>query len=278
MTWTCPTCAKSVETAYCPGCGERQILGRELTLRSLGRQFLKATSSVDGRIVRTLRTLISRPGALTVAWIDGPRKPFAGPIQLFLLANVAFVAVQSFIGTNIFSSTLTSHLHHQDWSPLAQRLVAARLAAPPAVPLDAYEIEFNRAVAFYAKSLVIVMTIPFAALLQPLFFRSRRPFAVQMVFALHFYSFMLFLYCSALAISAIDLWRGGAGLESQRLDTILTLLNLAASAVYLYFAIARVYEARGALRVVNSLLLSIAVLAIALAYRFGLLVLTLRLT
>jgi len=276
MAWTCPTCAQGVDTEYCPRCGERRILPRELTLRGLGRQFLKSTSSIDGRLFRTLRALLARPGALTVAWVDGPRKPYVGPIQLFLLANVAFVAAQSLTGSNVFSSTLSSHLHQQDWSGLAQRLLAGRLARGP-LPLAAYEIEFNRAVAFYAKSLVIVMTIPFAAILQALFMKRRRPFVLQMVFSLHFYSFLLLLYCIAIALSAIDLVRGGAGLESPRLDTLLTLFNLLATTAYLYFAVSRVYGARGIARLAASLALAIAVLAIALAYRFGLLLLTLRL-
>jgi len=276
VAWTCPTCAKSVESEYCPDCGERRILPRELTLRGLGRQFVNATSSIDGRLLRTLRTLLTRPGALTAAWVDGPRKPFVGPIQLFLLANVAFVAAQSITGANIFSSTLSSHLHQQDWSPIAQRLVAARLAKS-STTLPAYEVEFNRAVAFYAKALIIVMTIPFAAILQALFVGKKRPFALQMAFALHVYSFLLFLYCAAIAISAIDLLRGGVGLDSPRLDTILTLLNVSATAAYLYVAVSRVYGAVGAARIVTSLVLATAVLLIALAYRFGLLLLTLRL-
>jgi len=277
MAWTCPTCAESVETPYCPVCGERPILARELTLRGLLRQFANAVSSVDGRVVRTLRTLIARPGVLTVAWVEGPRKPYVGPIQLFLLANVVFVAVQSLTGANIFSSTLSSHLHQQDWSPLAERLVAARLAKGPTT-LQAYEIEFSRAVALYAKSLVIVMTVPFALLVQAIPFPRRRPFALQMVFALHVYAFLLLLYGAAIVVSAVEGKLGGAGLDSGILDKILTALIVSASAFYLFVAVSRVYGAAGAARVVASLGLAIAVLAITLAYRFGLLVLTLRVT
>jgi len=40
-----------------------------------------------------------------------------------------FFAIESLTHANIFSSTLASHLHQQDWSPLAQMLVDRRLAA-----------------------------------------------------------------------------------------------------------------------------------------------------
>src|SRR6185436_1958957 len=123
--WVCPTCASTVETPYCPACGERPVLPRELTLRGVFHQLCQAVSSIDGRLIRSLRTVLIRPGALTVAYAEGRRKPFMGPFQVFLLANVVFVAAQSLTGMNVlFSSTLDSHLNHQDWSALAQRLVA----------------------------------------------------------------------------------------------------------------------------------------------------------
>ena len=156
-------------------------------------------------------------------------------------------------------------------------MLSKKLAAA-SIDVAVYEPIFDRAVALYAKSLVIVMTIPFAALLAALLARQRRPFAEHMVFALHVYSFLLFLYCAALAISGIDLLRGGAGLASPLIDTILTLVNLGACSVYLFMAIGTVYGLKGAARAVTSLVLAGAILGIALAYRFGLLVLTLRVT
>jgi len=135
MAWPCPTCAQGVDTEYCPRCGERRILPRELTLRGLGRQFLKSTSSIDGRLFRTLRALLARPGALTVAWVDGPRKPYVGPIQLFLLANVAFVAAQSLTGSNVFSSTPDARRPAAALDSISQRRVtSSRLPSITAVP------------------------------------------------------------------------------------------------------------------------------------------------
>jgi hypothetical protein len=48
------------------------------------------------------------------AWTSGVRKPYVAPFQLFLIANVLFFAMQWLTGENVFSSSLDSHLHHQD--------------------------------------------------------------------------------------------------------------------------------------------------------------------
>ncbi len=64
---------------------------------------------------------------LTVAYVQGQRMPYTGPIQLFLIANVLFFALQSSTNMNIVSSQLDSHIYNQDWSVLAQRLVSHHL-------------------------------------------------------------------------------------------------------------------------------------------------------
>jgi len=69
--WTCPTCHTTVSTPYCPGCGERPLRPRELTFRGLLGQLLGALTTVDGRLLRTFRCLIGRPGFLTLAYLQG---------------------------------------------------------------------------------------------------------------------------------------------------------------------------------------------------------------
>jgi hypothetical protein len=198
-----------------------------------------------------------------------------GPFQVFLLANVVFVAAQSLTGMNVlFSSTLDSHLNHQDWSALAQRLVARRLDARHTT-LDALAPAFNRSVAFLAKSLVIVMAIPFSLLCSALYVRQRRPLGVHAVFAVHVYAFVLLLSTVALVVAGVDVLLGGAGLDSARFDTIVSVLNLSAIFAYLFVATRTVFGTRGPWRILTSATLAIAVAVIAHAYRFGLFLLAL---
>jgi len=272
--WTCPTCRTTLDTPFCPTCGERPVRPLDLSARGILAQVLKTVGGVDGRVVRSVRDLLLRPGALTVAYQEGRRKPLVGPFQLFLLTNVVFFLAQSLTHTKIFSSALDSHLHHQDWSEFAQQLVARRLAATHST-LEQLTPLFDQAVVLNAKSLVVLMVFPFALLL-PLFFRAgRRPFAVNVVFSLHFYAFLLLLFCAALGVVAVDRWLGGAGLESAWMDTSLTVVNLLACVAYLFVATGRVYGGGVAARLVKTLLLSVAVGAIVLGYRFAVFVITL---
>jgi hypothetical protein len=234
-------------------------------------------SSIDGRLIRSLRYLVTRPGALTVAYVEGRRRRYLGPFQLLLVANVLFFAMQSMTSTNIASSTLDSHLHHQDWQSVAQHLVSHRLETK-GTTLELYAPVFDQANVLHAKSFIIVMALPFALLLPILFYRSRQPFVAYAVFSLHFYAFLLLLFCVLLAFAAVNVWFGGAGLDSPRMDNVLSLVNLTACATYLYAATGTAYGARGAPRVAKVLVLSLAVVGILLGYRFVLFLFTLYTT
>lgn len=272
--WRCPVCRQMVSTPFCAVCGEKHLAARELTLRALLHEIAVALTNIDGRLIRSFRLLVTRPGALTVAFAQGLRKPYIGPFPLFLLANVVFFAVQSATGLRVFSTALDMHLHDQAWSDLAQMLVDNRLSAR-GTSLESYAPVFDQAVSVNAKSLIGLMVPPFALLLPPVFFRARKPFAVHAVFSLHFYAFLLLLFCAPLAVLAVDVLLGGDGVLSPRADDAWSLALLAGCAVYLYCAIGAVYQSRGAARVAQTFLLAVAAVGIHLFYRFALFLITL---
>lgn len=277
MQWTCPTCKEAVATAFCGRCGEEPLAPRDLTVRGLTEKLVHALTSIDARAVRTVRQLLRFPGALTLAWTSGVRKPYVAPFQIFLIANVIFFGVQWLTGENVFSSPLDSHLHHQDWSELAQSLLAKHLATAH-IRLEEYAPLFDRTVILNAKSLIVLMTIPFALLLPLVFIRERRPFMAHVAFSLHLYTFLLLLFCLGLLAAKACALLGFGGLESAPVDNVLTAVNLVACALYLYLAIGPVYAATGATRLMKAALLSVAVAAIVVGYRFLLFLITLYAT
>src|SRR5262245_6088557 len=104
--WNCPTCNIALESQFCPSCGERVLEARDLTLRGFLENVAKGITSVDARLIRSFRALITRPGALTVAYLQGQRKLYNAPLEVFFLANVLFFALHSLPGSRIFSATL----------------------------------------------------------------------------------------------------------------------------------------------------------------------------
>ena len=275
--WTCPSCRRAIATPYCPTCGERRRDPRDLTLRGLLHQALEAITNIDGRVLRSFRCLLVSPGSLTVAFVEGRRKPFLGPVALFLVANVVFFGAESMTQGLVFSTPLSSHLNDQPWSPLAHRLVTARLAAA-ATSLASFAPRFDAAIALHARSMILLMALAFAPLPALAFRRRGRPFAAHVVFSLHLYAFTLLILSIGTPVPNVPVLFGGVRSTSRLLDGVLSISLLIACAIYLYAAIGAVYGGGRMARIVSTIVLTGAVAAIVLAYRFVLFFITLYTT
>jgi hypothetical protein len=275
--WTCPTCQTAVQSAYCPACGESRTGPWRLSLRELSGDAFKAVSSLDSKLMRSLRALLLHPGALTAAYAAGRRKLYIGPLSLFLGANAAFFAVQSASKTPIFAAPLSSHLTAQDWSPLAN-LLAQRRLEENGMTLAAYSPLFDQAAVLNAKALVILMPLVFAFVPALLFVRRRTPLALHAVFALHVYTALLLLFCLVLGASDVSMALGGAGLQAPAFDHVASLVLLAAFVTYLYAAAGPVYDRRPAARAIVSVVLASSAALLLAGYRFAIFLITLATT
>ena len=274
LPWTCPSCKASVTTAFCPQCGEEPLKPRDLTLHGFAEKAFHDFTSIDARTLRSVRTVILRPGELTLAWFQGVRKPYVLPLALFLIANVVFVALQLSTGQHVFNSSLDSHLHQQDWSTLAQSLLSRRLEVTGR-SIEEYAPIFDRRVAINAKSLVVLMSLAFSPLLSVVFLRVKRPFMVHVVFSLHFYAFLLLLMSASLLVAGFSAFLGFGGIEAAVVDNVLSVAMLLICTAYIYRAIGPVYESQGARRVVSAVVLAFGVAAFVLGYRLALFLITL---
>jgi hypothetical protein len=273
-TWTCPGCTRVRRTQFCPQCGEERLRPRDLTLRDLTRKFAKGMSTVDGKLLRSSRAILTGPGTLTAAYIRGDRRRFLGPVARLLFANALFFGMQSLPGANVLSTPLQSHLHVQDWQDIARSLVSSRLNSTHET-VATYAPRFDQAAAFNAKALMILMVLAFAPIPALLFRVRHRAAGAHVVFALHFYAFVLVLLCVSIAIAQFELMMGGGGLQSPFVDNLLSLFNVTICAVYLYLAIGPAYAASGARRYLATAILAVSVAALFLGYRFVIFLITL---
>ena len=258
---------------FCPQCGEERLRPDDLSVRYLIAKLLENTSSIDGKLVRSWRALLSKPGQLTSAHIKGQRRRYLNPLALFFIGNAIFVGVQSLTGTNVLSSPLSSHLHAQDWAPLVRNMVQDRLADRH-LTLEAYAPVFDRSALFNAKALIILMALAFAPLPAMIFRKSHLPTGAHIVFALHLYAFVLVLLSGSVLLAQLDVFLGGGGMESTIVDKVLSILNLLACGAYVFLAVRQVYSTDGWRRVSATLFLTLALGVLFVGYRFAIFLIT----
>jgi hypothetical protein len=277
--WICPSCLRENSAlAYCPACGERYLDPHRLTLTGLAEQAVESLFHADGRILRTVTALLFEPGRLTQAWMQGERRCWMAPFQLFLFFNVIFFFAQSLSGLSVLAAPLNTHLHHMEYAPLAQQLVDSHLAHHGGTLAQLTPL-FERQQGTNAKLLVLAMVPLFALVLRLLFPLRRRLGAIHLVYALHFYAYLMVCLTLLFPVTGLVLLlvpQLGAAFKPNLLDDAVSLIELALIVIYLWPALGRVYSLPTPRRIVSVVLLAAAVLPILIDYRLFLFWVTLQ--
>lgn len=86
---TCQNCGTPLADKFCAHCGQRAIPPRP-TLRELGGDAWEELVGWDGKVARTLKLLLARPGELTAAVLEGRRARYISPVRLYLVCSLLY--------------------------------------------------------------------------------------------------------------------------------------------------------------------------------------------
>ena len=95
----------SEQDKFCANCGQPTYdLQQSLVkiIHKIGHELL----DIDGRVMRTLKTLVLKPGVLSAKYRDGKRVSFTPPLRMYLVTSVLLFFITSLLktpteGTNI---------------------------------------------------------------------------------------------------------------------------------------------------------------------------------
>jgi hypothetical protein len=82
---------------YCPYCSQANTT-KHLSVRDFFEEFLAEIVNLDTRLIRTLKTMIWRPGAISLEFIEGRRKSYANPFRLLLSVAIIYFLMLTFSG------------------------------------------------------------------------------------------------------------------------------------------------------------------------------------
>jgi hypothetical protein len=88
----CLNCGTALSRRYCPECGQKAAPVNS-TFHELLHDFTHELLHVDGKIFRSVRLLLMRPGFLTREYFQGRKARYVSPIRLYLIFSVAFFGV-----------------------------------------------------------------------------------------------------------------------------------------------------------------------------------------
>ncbi len=210
----CPNCGSDLVSRYCASCGQAAPKPEDYSLRAHAGELVEQLTSVESKALRTLWTLVGRPGELTVDHLAGRRARYLRPFQLFLLINILlFIAAPRM---PLFQYSLGNYLQHAPPSPTVVRdLVQRRTggsrnaqsqtpevlnAVLPLSEKEKYAAEFDRRVETQRKSFIILFAPALALILWMVLARRRKVpgvpgrYGQHLVFALHSLAFVWLVF------------------------------------------------------------------------------------
>ena len=93
----CTNCGTALAGSYCSSCGQKTA-PLAPTLGYFVHELTHELLHVDGKIFRSLRLLLTRPGFLTREIFAGRRASYVSPIRLYLIASILSFAMSGLLG------------------------------------------------------------------------------------------------------------------------------------------------------------------------------------
>jgi hypothetical protein len=103
-----PSCSNcnhqlSSHANYCSSCGQRNI-SYQKPIKPVLTDMFHETLDIDGRMFSSFKTLLSKPGLLSIEYNNGKRAKYTPPLRMYLVISILFFLVLSVIEQNINST------------------------------------------------------------------------------------------------------------------------------------------------------------------------------
>jgi hypothetical protein len=188
----CPNCGSTATGNYCAQCGQATHLHKD-TFWGLVTHFIAHYFHFESKFWQTMRTLMARPGALTVAYLAKQRARYVPPMSLYIFVAVAFF---------LLSPLISSGYKKLGWTSSRKGTVVAetRPTHPPETEAEATltkmtdrldaastDPQLRSKLQSYVPKVFFVMIPVLALILRLLLLRNpHSTFVVNSIFALHF--------------------------------------------------------------------------------------------
>ncbi len=191
----CPSCGATFKGKYCHKCGEKRVSAKDFQWRKYAQTLAEHFSHLDSKVLRSLRALVSKPGFLSAEFVAGRRNLYIKPLQLFLLLNLAFFL---FFGDNDMFSPKLKWVYHSEseskiWSGERLKDLTDAYAAREQISVETAIKTIDAKSAGLTKVLLYLFVPLLGALFFALFFRQNPYFLCHLIFATHWFAFLLLL-------------------------------------------------------------------------------------
>ena len=174
----CANCGEALRGVFCHACGQRAA-SPDVSLHEFFHEAFHEFAHVDGKIVRTLKLLLTKPGQLTIEFLGGRRAQYISPVRLYLTCSLL-----------LFGLAAVAPPAKQPYFRITKVDNEAGLDAATVKRLrDEATIEANESIVHLFPRVMFVLMPAFGALTWVFYHRRRHHYAAHLYYSIHFHAF-----------------------------------------------------------------------------------------
>jgi hypothetical protein len=250
----CKNCSTELIGNYCHQCGQAAADPRK-SVKEVFVSLLAAFINWDGKLFRTIRLLLFKPGILTAYYLQGKRQAYHEPLRLFLFSSFIFFFLLIFQLTNLEKNTRQLNFYAlNDTTVIVQMPWYTDTLYGYTIRNDEIiNLESNTSDVVLSKNIlsdfiyrfksnisyIFWFSLPLFALALKIIYRKKYFLWDHWIFSLHFYSFVFIISILVLLIQiTLNLFH----LSSETITEWLVILVLISSWAYSITAQKNVYQ------------------------------------
>ncbi len=182
---TCINCKAVLHGDYCHVCGEKVVSPTDFSFIKLAEQTVDVFTHLDSKLFKSFKLLLFKPGLLSTIYVEGLRKPFMKPVQIFILVNVLFFILLSDV--DIFRKPSSWWFDVTSDMGLNIKAIAERKATELSRPINEIALLYEQKSKSIAKAIVLIFIPLLGLIFSVIFARKKMQIGKHLIFATHFF-------------------------------------------------------------------------------------------
>lgn len=265
LNTSCINCGEMLHGKYCSSCGLKQITPEDKKIKHFLSEFFTSLFFADGKILSTLKVILTKPGELTRTYISGNRKKYIAPLQLFFFANLIYFL---FPVLSTFNTNLSAQIKGQLYSSIVKEVVRKELIKEE-ISYQEYRDRYEAKSSENGKLLLITLVLLQAAAFNLLFLKSKTFYFTDFLAASAYFNAIYILVLLVFLPSMVILIDQIVGLDFNVFnDEVLSVTFIGLLVVYLVAYIKNAFQISIKSSILRSIALSLFLIPSFVIYRF----------
>jgi hypothetical protein len=220
---SCLNCNTRLHGQFCHACGQKAA-SASVKLHDFVHEATHEFLHLDGKILKTLKLLVAKPGQLTVEFLEGRRTRYVSPLRVYLTLSLIFFTLAAILPRGLDGAVKVKGGTGLKGDTEIER----RLSSGISKATRDSSLVGNAVLKQLPKVMFVLMPV-FALIIWPFHRKQQRFYIPHLYYSVHFHAFVFLAMCVYLIVNRVGVPKQLAAL------LILTVIP------YHFIALRRVY-------------------------------------